>query len=373
MTLRRTTRDRRTGHVSTKDFQKRCGSRIQSRCPACAKLYRGDAIQVLRSGLIDPDTKLPKLVTMLTLTAPGAERFGRTHVRHLSKKGKVQKCPCRSYHTADEAVLGTPVDPDTYNYDAAADFNAHASRLFAVTVQKLSRLLGRKVKVVRVVEFQARGLVHIHALVLGPITQRTLELVVSGGDNLRTGRKVAPATSGGWQWGQSCRADVVTGDSPGRAYAYLVKVINYSLKDTGRHECRGRAHAIRMAETAEKRCKCDKSIHDCHHGTHRATRTLRTVDTETGEIVSTTVEVNYQAKPAGYLCRRHRRAADGWGFRGHVLSKSRNWGTTFREVRAKRETWVAGQRQAAPDHLEVTWQRLPGSPNGRALTGSAPP
>ena len=106
---------------------------------------------------------------MVTLTAPGSDRFGKTHVRHLTKNKKVQRCSCRRYHNENDRLLGTPIDPATYDYDGAAAFNANASRLFAVTMQKLGRLLGRKLQVVRVIEFQTRGLVHVHALVLGPV------------------------------------------------------------------------------------------------------------------------------------------------------------------------------------------------------------
>ena len=125
---------------------------------------------------------------MVTLTAPGSDKFGKTHVRHLTKNNKVQRCSCRRYHNENDRLLGTPIDPDTYNYVGAAAFNANASRLFAVTMQKLGRLLGRKLRVIRVIEFQTRGLVHVHALVLGPVPQCSLELVVRGGKNLRTGR-----------------------------------------------------------------------------------------------------------------------------------------------------------------------------------------
>lgn len=203
---------------------------------------------------------------MVTLTAPGADRFGKTHSRRLSEDGKARRCSCRGYHNAEDPLLGTPIDPSTYDYEAAASFNANASRLFAVTIQKLSRILGRKLQVVRVVEFQTRGLVHVHALILGTVTQRSLALVVRGGINLRSGRKIAAATSNGWIWGNECKADVINATNPERAIGYLVKVVKYALKDTGNGACSHYDHGDKMARAAEKDLKCDNSIFQCKHG-----------------------------------------------------------------------------------------------------------
>lgn len=371
--LRRTVINHRTGASLTTDHAKRCGTRIEAKCSSCASLYRGDALQVIRHGLIDQATNLPKLFTMLTLTAPGAEVFGKTHTRHLTRNGKVQRCACRSYHNEDDKVLGTPVDPDNYNYEAAAQFNANASRLFAVTMQKLGRILGRKLRFVRVVEFQSRGLVHIHALVLGPVTQKSLELAVRGGVGLRSRRTIKAASSGGLSWGPECKADVICGDTPGRAISYLLKVVHYALKDTGSGECKNSHHGSAMAVAAEATLDCDSSIYDCRHGSRKFVYEVETVDTETGEVILEERTGQFQGRTVDYNCRRHRRAITGWGFRGHVLAKSRNWGCTFREVRERRATWARGSRPALPDHLEVTWQRLPSKSGQRFNFGSPSP
>lgn len=373
VTLRRTVTNHKTGTRFSTDHAKRCGTRIEAKCPSCSSLYRGDAIQVIRHGLINQATNTPMLFTMLTFTAPGAEIFGATHTRHISKHGRVQRCACRSYHNENDRHLGTPINPNTYDYEAAAKFNANASRLFAVTMQKLSRLHGRKLKFVRVMEYQARGLIHIHALVLGPITQRSLELVVRGGTGLRSKRKIAPATSGGFTWGPECKADVICGDTPGRAIAYLMKVIHYALKDTGSGECRNSHHGSAMADAAEATLDCDGSIYDCRHGSREFVYEVETVDTNTGEVLIEERTGRFQGKKVEHNCRRHRRAITGWGFRGHVLAKSRNWGCTFREVRERRSAWMSKSKPQLPDHLEVTWLRLPLSQPRNSTSGSASP
>ncbi|NBO54172.1 MAG: hypothetical protein EBU84_06180 [Actinobacteria bacterium] len=369
--LYRTSTDTSTGEVRFSEHDKRCGSRINDRCPSCSALYRGDAFQVIRSGIIDSSTKLPKLLTMITLTAPGAERFGNIHSRNSTKAGKLMRCKCRKYHAENDPVIGTPIDPDTYDYAAAADFNANATRLFAVSMQKLNRVLNQKLKVVRVVEFQKRGLVHIHAIVLGPITQRSLELIVSGGTNLRTGRKIAPATSGGWTWGKECKAVATSSESSGKAIAYMVKVINYALKDTGHGECKNGKHRGQMSKAAGKTVRCDNQISDCHHGNRYFTITLKSEKDD--EVSQKRVQVLDQGERSHRLCRRHRRAENGWGFRGHVLSKSGNWGCTFQEVRARRLTWNQKPKSGMREHIIVEWSRSKPHEILAIAPGNSPP
>lgn len=371
--LRRTVEDLRTGNKTATEHAKRCGARIEARCPSCSALYRGDAFQVIRTGLFNPATKLPKLFTMVTLTAPGSDRFGETHVRHISEKGHVQRCSCKKYHNENDLLLGTPVDPETYNYAGATAFNANASRLFAVTMQKLSRILGRKLQVVRVVEFQKRGLVHVHALVLGTVTQRSLEIVVRGGKNLRTGRTIAAAQSGGWMWGPQCQADVKSSANPGEAIFYLVKVVKYALKDTGKGECKNYRHGRRMHDAAETGLRCGKSIYECEHGSRWSAVDVKDTDETTGEITYTRSKVYLQGKKVSYTCRKHRRAIEGWGFRGHVLAKSRNWGCTFRGVRERRQSWANANKPSLPTYLLVTWKRLPEVPLSLLALGNSPP
>ncbi|WP_407079552.1 replication initiator [Auritidibacter ignavus] len=59
----------------------RCGSRLRSACPSCARQYAGDWARLIRSGCLpSADVPLDDLLGnkffLLTLTAPG---FGRVH------------------------------------------------------------------------------------------------------------------------------------------------------------------------------------------------------------------------------------------------------------------------------------------------------
>lgn len=343
--------NKRTGEVSTEDFQKRCGSRRESDCPSCSELFRGDAIAVIRSGLYGPDGR-QRLATWVTLTAPGADVFGATHSQRR-QDGRIRPCRCGVRHSDGDPTIGTPLNPETYRYDLAASFNAHAGRLSMVTFQKLGRLLGRKLQFIRVMEYQSRGLVHVHALVLGVITQRSLRVAVMGGRNIRTGRRIRPATSNGWSWGPECRADAIMPGSGHKLGAYMTKVVRYAVKSAGEVLSADSSHGSLMAKAGEKSATCRHSRPVCRSGDpfiyHR-----RFVAPASGPATVEMVRTMYQSRPSHRPCRKHRNARRGWGFAGHVFAASRSWGTTFAEVRARRAEF-RGAATDWPDHLIVEW------------------
>src|SRR5690606_29870851 len=114
------------------------------------------------------------------------------------------------------------------------------------------------------------GLIHVHALVLGTVTDRALRTVVQGGRNLRTGRTIHPATSGGWSWGPQCRAERVGPDAGRRLGSYMSKVIGYAVKAAG-DGLPGGSHAVRMEDAGERTCRCGQAVTDCRCGhTHFA-------------------------------------------------------------------------------------------------------
>ena len=204
--LRATQLDPSTGRSRIFDVERRCGSRLASRCASCSALYVGDAKAVIRSGLVREDGQV-KQTTLVTLTAPGASTFGATHRSGRNKRGKrTGRCACGQWHNASDPLVSTPMDPGTYDYQGAAAFNAAAGRLATVTFQKLSRILGRPLQVMRVAEYQRRGLLHIHALVIGEVSSADLALAVGGGINPRTGRRIQATSHDGWTWGPRCDA-----------------------------------------------------------------------------------------------------------------------------------------------------------------------
>ncbi|MHB9860625.1 replication initiator [Streptomyces sp. YIM S03343] len=96
--------------------------RQRTRCPACAELYRRDTFQLITAGLRGgkgtPETVAAHPRVFATFTAPG---FGPVHNRRADGR----PCRCSTRHDPDDTALGTPLDPDTYDYQAAVLWNAH--------------------------------------------------------------------------------------------------------------------------------------------------------------------------------------------------------------------------------------------------------
>ncbi|MBB0228241.1 replication initiator, partial [Streptomyces calidiresistens] len=153
-----------------------CGNRRASRCPACAWTYAGDTFHLIRAGLTGDDRRaVPASVAthpkvFATLTAPS---FGPVHNRP-----DTGRCRCGRTHDADAPELGTPLNPESYDYAAAVLFNNHAGDLWRRFTIYLRRELARRLAVPvsrlretlrlsygKVAEYQRRGAVHFHAII----------------------------------------------------------------------------------------------------------------------------------------------------------------------------------------------------------------
>jgi hypothetical protein len=172
-----------------------CGNRREAVCPSCSAVYKRDARQLVKAGLAGgkgiPDTITAHPCVFATLTAPS---FGPVHARRMRGKtvlpcrprrdAKARRCPhgrdisCPVRHSEADPRLGRPMCPDCFNYEMAVLFNAHAAALwrrFTTYVPRhLARLLGltqkhlrslARLRFVRVAEYQARGVVHFHAVI----------------------------------------------------------------------------------------------------------------------------------------------------------------------------------------------------------------
>ncbi len=172
-----------------------CGNRRESVCPACSQVYRRDARQLVRAGLAGgkgvPESIVAHPCVFATLTAPS---FGPVHSRRMRGKtvlpchprrdanarrcrhGRDISCPTR--HVEADPRLGQPMCPDCYDYTAAVLFNAYAGDLWRRFVTYLPRHLARLagvtqktlfsrvcIRFVKVAEYQARGVVHFHAVI----------------------------------------------------------------------------------------------------------------------------------------------------------------------------------------------------------------
>ncbi|MET9441478.1 replication initiator, partial [Streptomyces sp. NPDC006610] len=109
----------------------RCNNRRTTRCAACAEVYRRDTFHLITSGLRGgkgvPERVAAHPRVFATFTAPS---FGPVHNRPTGPTGSARRCRCGALHDQDDPALGTPLDPDTYEYEAAVLWNAHAGPLW---------------------------------------------------------------------------------------------------------------------------------------------------------------------------------------------------------------------------------------------------
>ena len=183
---------------------------------ACSALYKGDARQLVLAGLVGgkgiPESVAAHPCVFATLTAPS---FGPVHARRMRGKtvlpcrprrdSKDRRCPhgrdisCPVRHGDQDPRLGRPLCGDCYDYEAAVLFNFHAGTLFRRFTTYLPRHLARlagvtrkrlradlRIRFVKVAEYQARGVIHFHAVIRldapgnrlrpapGPLHRRTL-------------------------------------------------------------------------------------------------------------------------------------------------------------------------------------------------------
>jgi hypothetical protein len=290
----------------------RCGNRRASVCPSCSAEYKGDAWHLVVCGLAGgkgiPPEVADRPATFATLTAPS---FGPVHgvrVKGPCRAGRDRPvCRhgrplwCRVRHAETDPRIGTPLCADCYDYTAHVVWQWHAPELwrrFTIALQReLARTCGLSVAEFRarcriayskVVEFQARGVVHVHVPLRldgseGPdgaattvgLTTADLDAAVHV-----AARKVvldAPPLADGkvyrLRWGDQVDTQPIAGSAdrdgrcggpahPERVAAYLAKYLTKATEDFGlparvvsaahARSAGASAHAVRIIETAQR-------------------------------------------------------------------------------------------------------------------------
>ena len=204
-----------------------CGNRRASRCEPCARVYADDTFHLIRSGLVGGRDIPPSVAThpivFATFTAPS---FGAVHSRTTTANGAVKPChprrdgpSCTVCHTEDAPLLGQALDPNNYDYAGAVLWNNRAGELWHMFIVYLRRNLAEmlgvsrsklpkvlRVEYAKVAEYQARGVVHFHAVIrldgpegpdahppIGVDTAVLREAIIKAA---RTSRIVAPTAQG---------------------------------------------------------------------------------------------------------------------------------------------------------------------------------
>jgi hypothetical protein len=328
-----------------------CGNRRASRCPACAWTYAGDTYHLIRAGLVgDTRHEIPSTIrhrprVFATLTAPS---FGPVH-NHPTHGA----CRCGIAHRDDDPALGTPLDPDSYDYAGAVLFNNHAGELWHRFVNRLRREIAAQVGITqkafkesarlsygKVAEFQKRGAVHFHAVIRldgpdGPDTEPpswastellTRAIRAAAAHPYVTAEVPSRAAAGfpdGWKlrWGRQLDIRPIKAfgdDSEITEQAVASYVAKYATK------------------AAENTGTVDRRIGN------REAVTLLGLPDHPRRLIEACFDLD-----AAYPDRRLRAWAHMLGFRGHFSSKSRRYSTTLGVLRQIRADYRAAQEREA--------------------------
>ncbi|MCK8680226.1 replication initiator protein RepSA [Streptomyces lichenis] len=339
-----------------------CGNRRATRCPACAWTYAGDTYHLIRAGLTgDPDKGTPHTVrdhprVFTTLTAPS---FGPVHNRPGTRP-----CRCGTAHPEDAAELGTPLDPDTYDYAGAVLWNNHASDLWryftiylrreiaarAGLTQKAAREQSR-LSFGKVAEYQRRGAVHFHAVIRfdgpeGPDTPppswATLQLLT---DAIRAAAARARVTV-------PAAPDHGFGDDRVLHWGEQIDVQPIAAFGAG-EDLTEQAVASYVAKYATKAAETTGTVD--HPVGNKEALVLLGVPDHPRRLMEACMDLD-----TAYPARRLRAWAHMLGFRGHFSTKSRRYSTTLGALRQVRADYRAAQQRAAlglpdpDDHTDAT-------------------
>ncbi len=349
-----------------------CGNRREHNCPACSEVYKGDARQIIRSGLIGgkgiPESVVTHPCVFATLTAPG---FGPVHTirtgrggRHLAcrprRDAHQRRCPhgrdisCVRHHHEDDPRLGNPMCPDCYDYTGHVLFNALAPELWRRFVIYLPRQLARlagitqrqvrrevRIRFVKVAEYQHRGIIHYHTVIRldapgdshqPPPSRYTTQLL----------KQAIRATVAAVRYNTAA----VTGDDPS-----LRRILRFGTQTDVRPICQtgslpGTGRALSAQAVANYIAKYATKTISAPGFPLRPVRSVAEIDAlarsqHYKQLIATTWALG--KGPAAAVLGLNR-----WthtlGYRGHFLTKSRRYSVTFTALRRARINYRRAQR-----------------------------
>jgi hypothetical protein len=348
-----------------------CGNRRAAVCPSCAWLYKGDLWQVLAAGLRGghgvPEDVSGHPAVFVTLTAPS---FGLVH-RGPGRDGQPVRCrprhdrpvcehgrpaSCGRAHRDGEQAIGQPLCAECFDYQGAVLFNAIVPRLWNKTARALPQMLARELGVSRavlrqhlrlsfgkVIEYQARGLIHVHAVIRadGPDGPGDVPPPWASADLLRTAVLTAAGLASvtlpdpgddasmlTLAWGSQADARAVRRGIDGeldeqKVAAYIAKYASKATEDAG-----GIPVSIRSAADLEE---WNVSLHG------------RRLITACWQL----------ARRGDYADLNLARRAHQYGYGGWFSTRSRRWGVTLTSRRQQRRAWHDNQSDGAGGQVIV--------------------
>ncbi|RLV08133.1 plasmid replication initiator protein [Streptomyces griseocarneus] len=369
----------------------RCRNRRATVCPSCSRLHAGDTYHLVRAGLTGgktvPDTVRTHPRLFVTLTAPS---FGPVH--HTTGDGKPchprrghAECEhgrplgCPAAHADSDRLVGQPLCQGCYDYPGHVLWHAHAGQLWDRFTRAIRRHLATaaglpqtrfpgyaRLSFAKVAEYQKRAAVHVHAVIRldgpeGPHTPapawgtpEALTMAVRAAARSVTVRSPYSPALGqhGLRWGNQLDARPlrVLGDDTGgladdAVAAYVAKYVTKGAGDT--------------ATGADQRIRTHDGIDAIPATPH--VRALMHTCWRLGGLPE-------------YRHLRLRAWAHTLGYRGHILTKSRAYSTTYTALRAERADHQQGGLVDTDDDTvtEAQWRYLGnGHTPGTALLAAA--
>ncbi|WP_428846380.1 replication initiator [Kitasatospora hibisci] len=347
-----------TRHLPAGELLLRCGNRRTTRCPACSTVYRYDTYQLIAAGLRGGKTVPTSVAThpriFATLTAPG---FGPVH-----NQPGTAPCTCGTRHADGDPLLGTPLNPQRYDYTGAVLWNAHAPALWARFTTHLRREIAKAagltqrtlrhhatLSYAKVAEYQKRGQIHFHTVIridgpTGPAdtppawaTTELLDNAVRAAANRTRVQHQHPSRAGEADPAQSAgptafrfgrqidvraiRSTDFTGNAPVTDRHIAAYIAKYATKG-----------AETTAGTLDRRLRflAELAQYDL---TDHARRMIHTA-------------WHLGARPE-HAHLRLRQWAHMLGFRGHFSTRTRRYSTTLTHLRAERTAWRTRQPEPA--------------------------
>ncbi|WBB64561.1 plasmid replication initiator protein [Streptomyces sp. WMMC500] len=325
----------------------RCRNRRTTVCPPCSRLHAGDTYHLVRAGLLGgkntPTTVRDRPRLFLTLTAPSfgavhraGERCRPRRERSECEHGRPLNCGAR--HAPADPLVGQPLCLGCYDYTAHVLWHAHAGKLWDRFVRGVRRHLATsaglaqtrfpehaRLSFARVAEFQRRAAVHIHAVARldGPAgpddeppawgsEERLTEAVRASARRVVVRTTYSPAVGElALRWGTEIDARPLHAQdgSPDddAVAAYVAKYVTKGATDTG--------------AGTDRRLSSRDDIDAAPVSPH--VRALMGTCWRLG------------GRPE-YEPLHLRRWTHALGYRGHILTKSRAYSTTYAVLRAER-------------------------------------
>ncbi|MCX5424134.1 replication initiator [Streptomyces sp. NBC_00078] len=352
----------------------RCRNRRASVCEPCAYLHAGDTFQLVRAGLSGgkgvPDAVRDRPRLFVTLTAPS---FGPVHrVREGDRCRPRRDDPrcehgrrqgCGLVHTEDDPPVGLPLCPDCYDYVGHVLWHAHAGRLWDRFTTAVRRYLASAggvprsklgehlvVSFAKVAEFQRRGAIHFHGIVRmdgtdGPASSApawaTEDVLLDAVEQAAASSFVTVPDSGAYGtervgWGGQFDAHpirpVAENDNPSDSAVagYVAKYVTKGAADTGA----GLDYRVTSLEDIRAAV------------VNRHVRALMGTCWRLGGLA----ELEHL---------RLRSWAHALGYRGHILTKSRRYSTTYGALREERADYRKGDTKptrSADTVTEAAWR-----------------